>query len=132
MKANSSILIILILSAFYSCDSTNFVDYNIINSTSGTVKVSYNKLLSSNSSTNDTTIFLLPNKQQTIITRSLLASGAYNPEGADTITMLPIFIVHLNDTVLSIFNLKKTTYWNYHTISKHHGALILNLYDSLF
>jgi hypothetical protein len=133
MKINFSIIIFLILSVFfYSCDTNNFIDYNVINSTSGTVKVSYNKLLPSNSSTNDTTIFLSPNEQQTIITMSVFASGAYNPEGADTIMMLPTFVVYLNDTIPSTFNLKKTKYWNYHSISKHHGELVLNLYDSLF
>jgi hypothetical protein len=127
-----NIFLCLLLVSFYSCDTSNYVDYNIINSTSGSIKVTYNKWTSNNSITNDTTIFLLPNQKQTVITRDLFASGAFNPEGGDTIWMFPKLLLYKNDTIPSAVNLKTTKYWNYNGISKHHGELILNVYDSYF
>jgi hypothetical protein len=123
---------LFLLIFFYSCDTSNYVDYTIINATSAPVKIIYNKWVTTDSVTNDTTIILLQNQQQTIATRVLFSSEAFNPDGPDTVWIFPKLLIYQNDTIPSISNLKKLTYWNYNSLSKHHGESILNLSDSLF
>jgi uncharacterized membrane protein len=133
MRINHIVILFLLLSIFLSsCDTGNFVDYTVINSTSGTVKITYNKIITTDSSGKDTTIYLRPNQKQIIDTAVLFASSVFNPESRDTIMELPVFIASLNDTLPSTVNVKKMTYWNYHYISRHHAELVINLYDSLF
>jgi hypothetical protein len=128
-----NIFFCFLLVLFYSCDTSNYVDYNIINSTSLPIKVVYSTKIYQDSITKDTIVFVQPNQKETIATRGLLASGVFNPEaGLDTISEFAKLLLYQNDTIPTTVDLKKSGYWNYNKISEHHGELILNVYDSYF
>ena len=126
---------VLFLLSFCSCDTNNYVDYNLANSTSSTVKVTFNQWAFDSTMylTHDTTFYLSPNQKKTLAVRSLFASGVFNPEsGSDTIWLINKLEIYKNDTTPAIDTLKKTKYWNYNYLSRHYATLTLDLTDKYF
>jgi len=120
---------------FCSCDSYNYIDYNLHNSTSSSVKVTFNQWSFNDSmiTTKDITFYLLPNEGRILTARGIIGTEIWNPEqGNDTIWMFPKLSINLKDTLPATYNLKSIKYWNYNGISRHHASLTLTLLDKYF
>ena len=118
-----------------ACDGYNYVDYNVINSTSSSVKVTFSQREFKDSLYigQDTIIYLSPNESHTLSTRMMIGGGVWNPEdGNDTIWEFPRLDVYITDTIHSIDSLRSMKYWDYKNISVHHAELTLRAIDEYF
>jgi hypothetical protein len=81
----------------------------------------------------DSTFNLQPNEEKTLIVRSLLASGVFDPEGGtDTIWVISKLDIYENDTIPAKDSLRCAIYWNYQYKSRRHAELNLDLMDKYF
>lgn len=123
-----------LLAGFYACDSYNYIDYNLVNSASSPVEVTFNQwgFLDAMYVGSDSTFILAPGEVQTLTVRSIIGSAVWDAEaGNDSVWMFPKFIV-LKGAVPPNDNLKKIKYWSYDYLSRHHAKFTLTLFDKYF